>query len=184
MPESYSDEELASGCVKGKREYQQALYQRFYRKMYGVCLRYTQNREDAEDIFQEAFTRVYRSIGSFRGMGSLEGWIRRIVVRTAIEIQRRNSKLLPVVHQDAGPEPGFAEDQIANLNTDDLLQMIRQLPAGYRTVFNLYEIEGYTHREISLMLDISEGTSKSQLSRAKQMLRDYLKQLNLDSYAG
>ncbi|MEM7367768.1 MAG: RNA polymerase sigma factor [Bacteroidota bacterium] len=175
---AYSEAELVAGCKRGDATFQKALYQRYYRLMFGVCLRYTDNQEDAQDILQEGFIKVYSNIQSFRGQGSFEGWVRRIMVHTSIEHYRRNSRYFMVDIKEAGPME-FDGDALSGLSREEILRLVQNLPAGYRTVFSLYVIEGYTHQEISLMLDISIGTSKSQLSRAKKLLQSQLRRMNV-----
>ncbi|MEM6263908.1 MAG: sigma-70 family RNA polymerase sigma factor, partial [Bacteroidota bacterium] len=162
----YTEAELVNGCQEGKPIFQRALYNRYYRLMYGICLRYAGNKDEAQDILQEGFIKVFRHINGFRSEGSLEGWVRRIVVRTAIEHYRKNSRFFPV-ELEAARDLSDSEDVISDLSRQELLQVIQGLPPGFRTVFNLYVIEGYTHREIGEMLGISEGTSKSQFSRSR-----------------
>lgn len=174
----YPEAELVSGCQKEQPKYQRALYKQYYRKMYGVCLRYTDNADDAQDILQEAFIKVFKHIKKFRSQGSLEGWIRRIMIHTSIEHYRKNSRYFMVdVNEARGLEVEM--DAITNMSRDEILRLVQNLPPGYRTVFNLYVIEGYSHKEISVTLNISEGTSKSQLSRAKGLLKQQIQQMNL-----
>src|SRR5215813_204539 len=154
---------------------QEELYRRFSPKMYGVCLRYAGNAEEAEDILQEGFIKVFKKLGSFRGEGSFEGWIRRIFVNTAIEHFRRKRYLQPVTEKEENTIEGKYLSALDSLAEKDILELVRQLSPGYRTVFNMYVVEGYTHKEIGDMLGISEGTSKSQLSRAKVILQDMVK---------
>ena len=155
---------------------QETLYQRFASKMYGVCLRFAGTAQDAEDILQEGFIKVFKKIGSFRSEGSFEGWIRRIFVNTAIEHFRRKRYLQPVTEKEESTIEGKYLSVLDELAEKDVLALVQQLSPGYRTVFNLYVVEGYTHKEIADMLAISEGTSKSQLSRAKVILQDMIKQ--------
>lgn len=151
---------------------QQALYDRFAAKMYGVSLRYAGSAEEAEDILQEGFIKVFRKIDSFRGEGSFEGWVRRIFVNTAIEYYRKKTYMQPITESEEASIEGKYISVLDRLAEKDIIELIQQLSPGYRTVFNLYVVEGYTHREIADQLGISEGTSKSQLSRAKQILQD------------
>ncbi|GAB4403300.1 MAG: RNA polymerase sigma factor [Bacteroidia bacterium] len=169
----YTEEELVEGCKRNEARYQKLLYDKYHRLMYGVCLRYTDNTEDARDILQEGFIKVFRHLQTFRGEGSFEGWMRRIMVHTAIEHYRRNSRYF-MVDVDEAREVVFDADAVSALSREEILGLIRKLPVGYRTVFNLYAIEGYSHQEIGTMLNISTGTSKSQLSRAKKLLQDLL----------
>jgi RNA polymerase sigma-70 factor (ECF subfamily) len=171
----FSDSDLIEGCLKGDRKMQHELYKRFAPKMYGVCLRYASNAEEAEDILQEGFIKVYNKIGSFRREGSFEGWIRRIFVNTAIEQFRKKVYLQPITEIEEDTVEGKYLSVLDRLSEKDIIQLIQQLSPGYRTVFNMYVVEGYTHKQISEMLGISEGTSKSQLSRAKMILQDLVK---------
>jgi len=154
---------------------QEELYRRFSPRMYAVCLRYASSSEEAEDILQEGFIKIFKKLGSYRGDGSFEGWIRRIFVNTAIEHFRRRKYLQPVTEKEENTLEGKFLSVLDELGEKDILELVRQLSPGYRTVFNMYVVEGYTHREIGDMLGISEGTSKSQLSRAKVILQDMVK---------
>ena len=170
-----SETDLIEGCIRGDRKMQYELYERFSPKMYGVCLRYAANAEEAEDILQEGFIKVFKKIGSYRGDGSFEGWIRRIFVNTAIEHFRKKSYLQPITEQEESSIEGKYVSVLDSLAEKDIIKLIQQLSPGYRTVFNMYVIEGYTHKQIADVLKISEGTSKSQLSRAKLILQDLVK---------
>jgi RNA polymerase sigma factor (sigma-70 family) len=170
-----SDSDLIKGCTNGDRKIQQQLYNRFAAKMFGVCLRYAGNNEEAEDILQEGFIKVFKKIGSFRGEGSFEGWIRRIFVNTAIEHYRKKIYLQPITEHEEGTLEGKYMSVLDKLAEKDIIQLVQQLSPGYRTVFNMYVVEGYTHRQIAEELGISEGTSKSQLSRAKMILQELVK---------
>jgi RNA polymerase sigma-70 factor (ECF subfamily) len=154
---------------------QEELYRRFSPRMYGVCLRYSANSEEAQDILQEGFIKVYKKLGSYRGEGSFEGWIRRIFVNTAIEQFRRKTYQQPITETHEATVEAKYLSALDSLAEKDILKLIQELSPGYRTVFNLYVVEGYTHKEIGDMLNISEGTSKSQLSRAKVILQDLVK---------
>ena len=169
------ESDLIEGCIRGDRKMQYELYERFASKMYGVCLRYAANAEEAEDILQEGFIKVFKKISSYRGDGSFEGWIRRIFVNTAIEHFRRKSYLQPISEHEENTIEGKYISVLDNLAEKDIIKLIQQLSPGYRTVFNMYVIEGYTHKQIGEALNISEGTSKSQLSRAKLILQDLVK---------
>lgn len=150
---------------------QEELYNRFSPKMYAVCLRYSNNAENAQDLLQEGFIKIFKNLDKFRGEGSFEGWIRRIFVNTSIEYYRKKSHLFSTGEK----EELLAEDTSLNgldkLAEKDIIKLVQDLSPGYRTVFNLYAIEGYSHKEIGIMLGISEGTSKSQLARAKGILK-------------
>lgn len=166
------DADLIEGCLEGNRKMQQELYERFAPKMYGVCLRYAGTATEAEDILQEGFIKVFKKMDSFRSEGSFEGWIRRIFVNTAIEHFRKKAYLQPITEWEETTVEGKYLSILDELAEQDIIGLIQKLSPGYRTVFNMYVVEGYTHREISELLGISEGTSKSQLSRAKLILQD------------
>lgn len=155
---------------------QEELYRRFSPRMYAVCLRYAGNAEEAEDILQEGFIKIFKKLDSFRGDGSFEGWVRRVFVNTAIEHFRRKRYLQPVTEKEENTIEGKSLSALDGLAEKDILALIKELSPGYRTVFNMYVVEGYTHKEIGDMLGISEGTSKSQLSRAKVILQDMVRQ--------
>jgi RNA polymerase sigma-70 factor (ECF subfamily) len=140
--------------------------------MYGVCLRYAANVEEAEDVMQEGFIKVFKKISSFRGEGSFEGWIRRIFVNTAIEQYRKKTYLRPITEQEEDTVEGKYLSVLDSLAEKDIIKLVQKLSPGYRTVFNMYVVEGYSHKQIAEQLGISEGTSKSQLSRAKQILQE------------
>jgi RNA polymerase sigma-70 factor (ECF subfamily) len=171
IPES----DLISGCIEGNRRMQEELYRRFSPRMYAVCLRYAGSSEEAEDILQEGFIKIFKKLDSFRGEGSFEGWIRRIFVNTAIEHFRRKRYLQPVTEREENTIEGKNISALDELAEKDILELVRKLSPGYRTVFNMYVVEGYTHKEIGDILGISEGTSKSQLSRAKVILQDMVR---------
>lgn len=171
IPES----DLISGCIEGNRRMQEELYRRFSPRMYAVCLRYAGNTEEAEDILQEGFIKIFKKLDSFRNEGSFEGWIRRIFVNTAIEHFRRKRYLQPVTEKEENTLEGNYLSVLDDLAERDILELVQQLSPGYRTVFNMYVVEGYTHKEIGDMLGISEGTSKSQLSRAKVILQEMVR---------
>lgn len=169
---SFSDEKLIWGCKKGKREYQQALYDKFSEGMYLVALRYAKMQQEAEDILQEAFLKVFNNIKSFREDSSLAYWIKRIVVNTALNHQRSKLYLYPMVDIEDLNDRVLRENAIAELSYEELLKLIQELPTGCQVIFNLFAVEGYKHHEIAKMLQISEGTSKSQYSRAKSILSE------------
>ncbi len=170
-----TESDLIQGCLAGNRRMQEELYRRFSTRMYGVCLRYAGNAEEAEDILQEGFIKVYKKLNSYRGEGSFEGWIRRIFVNTAIEHFRRRTYQQPITEQQENTIEGKYLSVLDNLAEKDIMKLLQELSPGYRTVFNLYVVEGYTHKEIGDILNISEGTSKSQLSRAKVILQDMVR---------
>jgi len=167
-----TDEQIVDGCIKKNAIAQQYLYDKFSRKMMGICLRYFDNVEEAEDVLQNGFIAVFGHIETFKGTGSLEGWIKRIMVNTALTSIRKNKKFKQNLELD-NVEFMLPSSDLANddLKTKELLKIIQSLPPGSRTIFNLYAIEGYSHAEIASMLNISEGTSKSQYSRARAYLQ-------------
>ena len=170
-----SEIDLLEGCLEGNRRMQEELYRRFSPRMYAVCLRYAGNAEEAEDILQEGFIKVFKKLNSFRREGSFEGWVRRVFVNTAIEHFRRKRYLMPVTEKEENTIEGKYLSVLDDLAARDIMALVQDLSPGYRTVFNLYVVEGYTHKEIADMMGISEGTSKSQLSRAKVILQDMVK---------
>lgn len=174
----YSEEELINRCLNGEAKAHEEFYRRFAPKMYGVCLRFTKNQMEADDILQEGFIKVYTNLKSFRREGSLEGWIRRTIVNTAINLFKKNSKHQKDIEIDKAEVVQNNEaGAFDNLCAEELLKLVAELPAGYRMVFNLNVIEGYTHREISELLGVSENTSKSQLSRARHTLQKRISEI-------
>jgi len=165
--------EIIKGCQKGKPASQKVLYDLFAPKMYGVCLQYCQDRTEAEDCLQEGFIKVFTNIKKYRFEGSFEGWVRRIMVNTTIESFRKKkpeTSLEDVTLVKLEDEP--VEEEAASISEDDIFEMINELPPKYKMVFNLYAIEGFSHKEIAKILDISEGTSKSNLSRARNWIKN------------
>ena len=172
LKHNYTTDELIRRCCKGERQAQELLYRQFASKMLGVCMRYATDQMEAEDMLQNGFIKVFQKIADFRGEGSFEGWMRRIMVHCSIEYYRRHHKMLQVAELDERDEPAVDAAALTRLNANDLLKLIGELSPGYRMVFNLYAIEGFSHREISSIMDISEGASKSQLSRARTILKE------------
>ncbi|MFO7940004.1 MAG: sigma-70 family RNA polymerase sigma factor [Bacteroidales bacterium] len=173
--ELYSDQDLVQGCKKGKRRYQKTLYEKYARKMYGICLSYAHERSQAQDILQDAFIKVFQHIGQFDIQGSLEGWIRRIVVNTAIDSYRKEGKISNLLQVNEDLVEGNSRNEgLSDLQMDDLMAQVQRLPDGARIVFNLYAVEGFTHKEIAEQLDISIGTSKSQYNRARKLLLKWI----------
>lgn len=165
-------EQLIRGCLRGDSNAQKQFYERFAPKMMGVCLRYADDVEMAQDFLQEGFIKVFNNLKNFRSEGPVEGWIQKIMVNTALEILRKKD----VLKQSVDLEAAFLvsdnyPDAFRQLKAADLLEHIQALPAGFRTIFNLFAIEGYSHQEIAGMLNITEGTSKSQYARAKAWLQ-------------
>ena len=179
----YSEQEIIAGCQQQKAIYQEKLYQLYSRRMMAICVRYTRTRAEAEDIFHEAFVKVFQHIHSYQG-GSFEGWMRRIFVNMAINYYHKNRKYQDQVDHAAIEETSATDNNIiSSISSQELLGMINQLPEGYRLVFNLYVIEGFNHREIADMLSIAEGTSKSQLAKAKSYLKTILQKYSVSENA-
>ncbi len=170
-----TEELMIQGCLDNMATAQEALYNRFSPRMLGVCYRFARNREDAEDMMQEGFIKVFSQIHQFRGQGALEGWIRRIIVHTCINVLKKNKKFTDSVDLFHANSIYLNENNIPSiLMAKQVVECIRLLPIGYKTVLNLYAIEGYSHKEIASILDIEESTSRSQYTRAKSMLEDVL----------
>lgn len=191
-----TEESILKGCLKNEAAAQRELYNRYSPKMLAVCYRFAHNREDAEDMLQEGFIKVFSQIHTFRNQGAFEGWIRRIIVHTCINNLKKNKKFNESVDLIHATTLQVREESVPSIvQAKQVVECIRILPIGYRTVLNLYAIEGYSHREIGSMLDIEESTSRSQYTRAKQMLEDILvkkkilqqqpaKKMNLLSFGG
>jgi len=170
--------QLLSRCLQNDRHAQYLLYEKYSKKIFGVCLRYAKNNTDAEDILQEGFIKVFKYLKDYSGKGSFDGWIRRIMITTALNFYKKKNLL----NKDIDPENAyftnpFNNEIVSTMSHDELLIMVRELPHGYQTVFNLNTIEGYSHKEISKIMNISVNTSKSQLSRAKNSLRNKIEEL-------
>jgi RNA polymerase sigma-70 factor (ECF subfamily) len=178
MPD-IKEEDLIKGCLKRDRNFQQALYKRYAAKMLVVCSRYVNKRDDAEDILQEGFITVFEKLDQFRSEGSLEGWIRRVMVNKSIEHYRKATKMYTTVNIDNTPDYEFlsSEDIISNISSKELLELVQELTPVYRMIFNLYVFEGMKHKEIARQLGIAEGTSKSNLSDARAVLQRKVKRL-------
>lgn len=167
--------EILAGCRQGRPAAQRALYQQLAYPLMGVCLRYCPSRAEAEDALQNAFIKIFQNLHQYTGQGPFEAWARRITVNTAINAYHQRQQRGPHVEYDDAPEMAHPDGTpLEQLSADDLLQLLQTLPLGYRTVLNLYAVEGYSHAEIAEMLGISEGTSKSQLARARRLLESKL----------
>lgn len=181
-----TEKEIIEGCVQGIEKYQRMLYYQYFSKMMSVCIRYARDRDEAQDLLHEGYIKVYKNIGQFQSNGSFEGWIRRIMVNTAINYYHKNYLTRITDYIDTSPENNdeqhtpehFVEskqDVISDLSAQELLQMVQYLPPAYKMAFNLYAIEGYTHKEIADMLNVTEGTSKSNLAKARTKLQQMIK---------
>ncbi|MCD4695417.1 MAG: RNA polymerase sigma factor [Bacteroidales bacterium] len=174
MKQEYLDE-IVKGCISGKRKAQEQLFNLFSEEMFGVCRYYSKDYTEAEDTLHEGFMKVFQKIAQFKGKGSLAGWIKRIMINTALEKFRKHNQLYAVgddFYFEGDIDPTNIIDE---LSAKDLLKMVGELSPQYRLVFNLYAIEGYSHHEIAEMLGISEGTSKSNLARARYVLQKKIK---------
>lgn len=184
----HEEMQLVEGCKKNSRIAQQEIFRKLYGKLLGMCLRYSENQEEAQDVLQNGFIKVFQNIGNYKGDGSFEGWIKRIVVNTAIDNYRRKKTRGVQVNSDLAERVGshMAEEEDAEsiynqVPVKEVLAAVQKLSPAYQAVFNLYVMEGYSHNEISEMLQISVGTSKSNLSKARlnlqKMLRPLIKNL-------
>jgi RNA polymerase sigma-70 factor (ECF subfamily) len=168
-----SEKQLIAGCLKGDRRSQKELYDSYSRKMMGVCLRYTGDRETARDLLQDGFVRVFTSLDTYKGTGSLDGWMRTVFVNGALEYLRKRDILRDSTNIDSMREVLEDEDTaVSRISAGELMELVQSLPHGFRTVFNLYAIEGYSHREIAEKLHITESTSRSQYVRARKWLQE------------
>jgi RNA polymerase sigma factor (sigma-70 family) len=164
-------EEIIRGCVAGKSEAQGALYKKYSGKLFGISLRYTKDHSAAEDVLHEGFIKIFNNISGYKGTGSFEGWMRRIVINTALERFRKQFQLYSISDVSEHEDSFKYNHILTDIAAKDLLDLIQDLPTAYKMVFNLYAIDGYTHKEIGEILNISEGTSKSNLSRARKILQ-------------
>lgn len=172
------DTSLVIECVKGNVRAQRELFDKYARKMLGVCMRYAKDTEQAEDILQDGFVKVFNKLKDFKNEGSLEGWVRRIMVNTALDQIRKNAKTMGDLNiDDVGYKIENNDFMVENLMAEDLMKMVQAMPEGYKVVFNMFAIEGYSHSEIADTLGISENTSKSQYSRARAYLRERLEKM-------
>lgn len=178
----YTEKELIEGCKKGNRQSFEFLYQMYAGRLLAIAMRYSFTTFEAEDILQDAFIKIFSAIKTFGYKGSFEGWLKRIVVTTAINHYHKDkAKQSQTDVYDMEGECDDVIDIIAKISADELLEIIQTLPHGYRMVFNMYVIEGYTHKEIAEMLSISEGTSKSQLAKGRMLLKNKLLQKGIIS---
>ena len=178
LMQQYNDQELVSGVLRGSPSHQTALYRQFSVPMFRVVLRFARDKAEAEDMLQEGFVRVYRDMAQFRAEGALGGWIRRIMVNECLMMLRKNQPLTFPGDESEIPDRVDSFNIEADISAREILELLDQLPPGYRTVFNLYVIEGLKHIEIAETLGISINTSKSQLILAKEKLRTLLKRMN------
>jgi RNA polymerase sigma factor (sigma-70 family) len=166
---------IIEGCISGKRKAQNELYSFFSSRFYGICLRYAGNRAEAQDILQEGFIKIFSKIGTYNKQGSFEGWMKRIIINTALNYLRDHARerlFIPVTDEtESIPDDNFESDSMIPIPVEEMLRLVQGLPDGYRMVFNLYSFEDHTHKQIAELLEISENTSKTQLMRARLLLQ-------------
>lgn len=175
---NFFERELIEGCIAGDKQCQELLYRTFADKMYNVSFIYTNDEDEACDILQDGFIKVFRYLGTFHFQGSLEGWIRRIIVNTAIESYRKKKREKEFIESYDNYADPQTEGILEKINADDIIKLVNQLPFKAAMVLKLYAIEGYSHKEIAEMMDISEGTSKSQLNRARFLFKEAIVKQN------
>lgn len=172
--------EIIEGCVKGDSKCQQIIYQKFYGKMLGACMRYSKDREEAKDILQDGFLKVFLNIKLYTGSGSFEGWVRKVIINTALDYIRKSKQLIQYANSDYVEENAEEiKEEVENIeygdiSTNEIMEAVQQLPTAYRTVFNMYVVDGFSHQEIADQLGVNIGTSKSNLSKAKVQLKKAL----------
>ena len=171
---------LVKGCIKGERSAQQVLYERYYPKMMGICYRYARDSDEAKDLMHDGFIKIFKSLHKYKFSGSLEGWMRRLMINSAIDHYRKYKNIFSLsetnVQEEFTEQENNDEDIYSNFNTQMIMEAVQNLSTAYRTVFSLYAIEGYSHKEIAEKLNISIGTSKSNYSKARLNLRNQLEE--------
>ena len=173
-----TDEEILDGCKKNDTGAQKALFDKYSARMMGLCIRYSGNKEEAEDILQDGFIKVCEKLEQYSGKGSLGGWISTVMVNTAlVHLRKKKKEGYATDINDATGIDTKDVDVLSKMRADELMELIRRMPSGYRTVFNLFAIEGYGHKEIAILLNVSESTSKSQFFKAKIYLRKQIEKL-------
>jgi RNA polymerase sigma-70 factor (ECF subfamily) len=173
-----TEDELITACLKNNPRAQKALFEKYSGKLMGVCLRYATDRDEAQDMLQDGFVKIFQKLDSYTGEGSFGGWVHRLMVNTCLDALRKNKAMgFSVEIEKADFQMDGVEDALSQLRTQDLLRLIQDLPDGYRVVFNMFAIEGYGHAEIAESLGISENTSKSQYRKAKFKLQEALHKL-------
>lgn len=177
-----TEERTIQGCINEEKSAQQYLYETYSPKMYYVCLRYARHASEAQDMLQDGFIKVFDNIGSFKSNGSFEGWIRRIVVNTALNYCRKSSFKQEQIGIEDYQNTVVKSISVSNLGEKELLALIQKLPDGYRMVFNLYVIEGYSHKEIGEMLNVTESTSRSQLAKSRKWMQNELEKLKITNH--
>lgn len=172
--EKLTESELIENCMTGNRLCQEVFYKKFASKMFGICLGYVNSRDKAKDVLQDGFIKIFASLKNYKGIGSLEGWVRRIIVNTAIDYYRKDLKDMRNVNVEKAHQVEVETSVLERMHAREVLDLIHKLPEGARIIFNLHVVEGYNHNEIAKMLGISEGTSKSQFSRARSILKGWI----------
>ena len=173
-----TEDELIAACLKNNQRAQKALFDKYSGKLMGVCLRYAADRDEAQDMLQDGFVKIFQKLDTYTGEGSFGGWVHRLIVNTCLDALRKNKAMgFSVEIEKAEFQMDGVEDALSRLRTQDLLMLVQQLPDGYRVVFNMFAIEGYGHAEIAESLGISENTSKSQYRKAKIKLQEELEKL-------
>jgi RNA polymerase sigma-70 factor (ECF subfamily) len=165
------EQQLIKGCIDGNRKAQKALYDKYSRKMMGVCSRYVKDMEDARELMLEGFIKLFTNLHRYTGNGSFDGWVRKIFVNCALERLRHHDVLRNACDIDNADFTEMPDDVVSDISSKDLMAYVRALPNGFRMVFNMFAVEGYSHKEIGDMLNISESTSRSQYARARKLLR-------------
>lgn len=175
-------EALIQGCILGDKNSQKALYKHFYGYAMSICLRYSKNSDEASEVLNDGFLKVFTKIDKYDSNRSFKGWVRKIMINTALDNYRHNLKYYHTYNIETGESSPVTENILSELAYQDIVALVQNLSPGYRTVFNLYVVDGYTHEEIAEILEISIGTSKSNLSKARENLRNMLKK-NKNEYA-
>jgi len=180
LPPHFSvEEELIAGCLSGNRQAQRQLYDTYSRRFMAICMRYLKDQQQAEDVMIQSFMKIFEKLSQFQGKGSFEGWMKRIVVTQALMTLRSNRQLALSVSLEEATDNWESTTELTQLEAAELMELVQSLPLGYRTVFNLFAIEGYSHQEIGELLGITESTSKSQLNRARSVLKEKITSLQL-----
>lgn len=173
-----TEEEIIKGCQKNDKNAQQALYKKFSSRLFGICLRYVPDKDDAADVLQESLIKIFQNITKFRNDGSFEGWLKRITVNTALNHLKKNKYQFEEIDFDDTTDVPFTENTVlSKLAKEEILKLLQELPEGKRVVFNLYVFEGYNHKEIGELLNVTESTSKTQYAKAKKILQEKITQL-------
>ncbi len=173
-----TEKEILEGCLKNNKIAQYELYKKYSSRLFGLCVRYVPDKDNAADVLQESFIKIFESISKFRNEGSFEGWMKRITVNTALNYLKKYKYQYDEVNiENTTDEPFTENDVFSKIGKDDILKLLQELPEGKRVVFNLYVFEGYNHKEIGTLLNITESTSKTQFSKAKKMLQDKITNL-------